>query len=87
MMNAETERKNRKAANESLYELGTRYHESIPLVWLDSILKLNGFKETEPAIYCGRDGHSTEQVGDRTWLALNWHRMESGRYEIVAYLS
>lgn len=84
---AATERSNRKRANDALYTLGLTYHESIPLVCLDHILTENGFKATEEAIYCGRDGRSTELVGERTWLVLNWHRMDSGRYEIVAYLS
>jgi hypothetical protein len=87
MMNAATERSNRTKANNALHTLGLTYHESIPLVWIDSILTDNGFKATEEAIYCGRDGRSTEQVGDRTWLTLNWHKMESGRYEIVVYLT
>ena len=37
--------------------------------------------------YCGRDGHSVEKIGNWSWLSLSWHRMDSGRYEIVAYLS
>jgi hypothetical protein len=82
------ERKARKTANDALYAMcANRYHDSIPLNWLDGILKQNGFSETESAIYCGRDGSSNEQVGNHTWLALQWHKMESGRYEINAYLS
>ena len=75
-------------ANIELYELGTVYHNSLPIQKLDCILEKWGFRPTEPAIYCGRDGQALEQVGDRTWLSFTWHKMElTGRYEVVAYLS
>jgi hypothetical protein len=86
-MTAQQERVARRKANAELYTLGLTYHESIPLVWLDRVLVTAGFNQTEEAIYCGRDGHSLEQVGEWSWLSLSWHKMESGRYEIVAYLS
>ena len=48
----------------------------------------NGFNETEPAIYCGRNGQTLENVGQRTFLSLSWHKMDvTGRYEVVAYVS
>jgi hypothetical protein len=86
-MTAQQERVARRKANDELYTLGLTYHESIPLVCLDRVLVDAGFHQTEEAIYCGRDGHSLEQVGERSWLSLSWHKMESGRYEVVAYLS
>jgi hypothetical protein len=86
-MTAQQERVARRKANKSLAELPT-YHDSIPLVAIDRCLVDAGFKETEGAIYCGRDGNSTEKVGERTWLSLTWHKMDnSGRYEIVCYVS
>ena len=83
-----TERNNRKYANVELHTLCTTYHDSLPISEIDRVLTQNGFRATESAIYCGREGRSNEQVGDRTWLTLNWYKMEvTGRYEIVAYVS
>ena len=87
IMTAQQERVARRKANAELYTLGLKYHESIPLTWLDSVLAEAGFNPTEGAIYCGRDGRILEQVGERSWLSMTWHKGESGRYEIVAYLS
>jgi hypothetical protein len=81
------ERTNRQHANHELQMMGT-FHDSIPIYEIDCILTANGFRATEAAIWCGRDGHSNDQVGDRTWLSVSWHKMEvTGRYEIVAYVS
>jgi hypothetical protein len=88
MMTAQTERRNRQHVNSELHRLGTKYHDSLPIQDINDILDAYDFRETEPAIYCGRDGHSHEQVGDKTWLSLSWHKMEqTGRYEVVAYVS
>ena len=86
-MTAREEAKARNQVNSKLYELGKDYHHSIPLENIDVALLTAGFRMTEAAIYCGRDGHSHEQVGDNTWLSLSWHKMESGRYEVTAYVS
>jgi hypothetical protein len=86
-MDATTERKARIRANDLLYKLGREYHVGLALGRIDSILQSNGFTGLEPAIYCGRDGQCHEQVGKRTWITLAWHKMESGKYEIVSYLS
>lgn len=77
----------RRRVNNSLHDLGTRYHDGIPVHEIDAILVANNFDETEPAIYCGRVGRALIPVGQKAWLALSWYKMESGRYEIVAYIS
>jgi hypothetical protein len=87
MMNATEERKARARANEVLHAIGRRYHDGLALAEIDAALTVNGFGALEPAIYCGRDGSVNEQVGERTWLAMQWHKMETGTYEINAYLS
>ena len=86
-MTATQERSARKRVNESLYRLGLTYWECIPLSCIDNILTEEGFRETEPAIYCGREGTSHERVGDHTWFTMTWHKMESGKYEVTAYVS
>ena len=86
-MTAREEAKSRNQVNVKLYELGKHYHHVLPLSDIDCALLCAGFNVLEEAIYCGRDGHSHEQVGPRTWLSLSWHKMESGRYEVTAYVS
>jgi hypothetical protein len=76
-----------KQVNEALYKLGTRFHDYIPVYEIDSILVESGFDPTEPAIYCGRDGSIHELVGHNKYLFMTWHKMDTGRYEIVAYLN
>ena len=85
--NAQQERIARRLVNDRLHSLGLVYHVSLPISDIDNILGTYGFDETEPAIYCGRDGRCSQQVGAYTWLHLSWHKMESGRYEVVAYVS
>lgn len=78
----------RRRANWKLSELSARYHEGLALDEINNILVAEGFNELEPAIYCGRDGRSNEQVGNSTYISLIWHKMEvTGRYEITVYLS
>jgi hypothetical protein len=77
----------RKTTNRRLASL-PNYHPFIPLADIDAILTQAGFNATEDAIYCGREGRSTEKVGENTWLSLTWYKMEvTGNYEIVAYVS
>jgi hypothetical protein len=86
-MTAQQERIARRLANNELYAMGTHYHDSLPIASIDRVLTECGFNETEPAIYCGRDGRCSQQVGARTWLSLFWHKMDSGRYEVIAYVN
>lgn len=86
-MTATQERSARKRVNDALYDMGLLYWHSIPLANIDAILTHGGFRETEPAIYCGREGTSHERVGDYTWFTMTWHKMESGKYEVTAYVS
>jgi hypothetical protein len=85
MMTSET--KARQKANKMLAAM-PNYFPFIPNAELDSILTGAGFQAMEAAIYCGREGRVTEQVGPKTWITMTWHKMEvTGRYEIVAYVS
>jgi len=86
-MDSKQERNARNRANGKLADISRRYHDELALTEIDAVLTAEGFSSMESAIYCGRDGQSHEQVGERTWLTLCWHKMESGRYEINAYLS
>lgn len=86
-MDAKQERRERVKANAELQKLAN-YHDGLPIAAIDDILGRHGFNPMEPAIYCGRDGQVHEQVGAFSWMSMTWHKMEeSGRYEIVAYVS
>ncbi len=84
-----TERRNRSRVNNELSLLTTyTYFDGLPIVKINEILKIYLFNELEPGIYCGEDGRVIEQVGPKTWLTFTWHKMEeSGRYEVIAYVS
>lgn len=83
------ESKNRRLANEDLYHFTyNKYFESIPIKEISDILNKYGF-DSEPleGIYTGREGRTHEKVGDYTYIVITWYKMQSGRYEIVVYLS
>ena len=80
------ERRAMRAVNAKLHEMGRVYHHGLPIHIIAGWLEEEGFSPMEAAIYCGAQGRVHEQVGPHTWLALTWYKMESGRYEIVAYL-
>jgi hypothetical protein len=85
-MDTKTESRNRQRVNRELQALPI-YHDGLPLATIDAILVKHGFNATEPAIYCGASGSCTDKVGPRTYLSFSWYKMESGRYEIVSYVS
>lgn len=87
MMTAAEEKKGRNRVNRELHQLPI-YHDGLPIAQIDTILTSNGFEATESAIYCGREGRANHKVGTKTYLSFTWHKMEeTGRYEIVAYVS
>jgi hypothetical protein len=88
MMTSKIESRQRSRVNADLFTLCSTYHDGLPIGQLDEILKLHGFNEMEPGIYCGREGRVNERVGERSFLSFSWYKMEvTGRYEVVAYVS
>lgn len=80
--------KDRKKAGNKLSDLtANRYFESIPVDEINAILVSHGFTALESGFYCGREGRLNEGVGRGVFLTMTWYKMESGRYEIVAYLA
>lgn len=90
---AKTWRAAKRAANDFLHEVGRTYHESIPLSAI--VARLAGLGIAVPdseCLLCGRDSRATfaltmDGADLNSVLVLMWHRMESGRYEVTAYLS
>lgn len=77
-----------KQVNDALYKLGHNvYHDSVPLGLVDEILSHAEFDPLPEMILCGREGRLHEPVGHNRWLTLTWYKMESGRYEVIAYVS
>jgi len=76
-----------RQVNNELYALGKTYHDGVPLARIDEILSRADFDPLPQMILCGREGRIHESVGHNRWLAMTWYKMESGRYEIVAYVS
>ena len=86
-----------KRANDQIYDLvNNKYFQSIPNDRLFEIVKDAGFRfdpEEEEFILVGRDGKATWQLHDaggraaNHMLVLQWHKMPTGRYEVVSYVS
>lgn len=72
--------------NAALHAFGN-YHDWVPLDAVSTELTDAGFDALEPMILCGREGNIHQNVGRNRWLSLTWYKMESGRYEVVAYVS
>ena len=77
-----------RGVNKVLGEMNhNTYHDGVPLDRINDALRAHGFDELEPMLLCGAEGRLHEPVGRERWLAVTWYRMESGRYEVVAYVS
>lgn len=94
-LDAKAEKRARSKANEGLNKLLTnKYFPSLPIADIANVLKQNGldpeYEDPEglSGIYTGREGKINPlQVGPNSWLALSWHKMTSGNFEIVSYVS
>jgi hypothetical protein len=88
---------NRKHINNLLYDLTyNKYFPSIPISDILDTLNSSGIDIYETDfILCGADGNTTFEIKDilsekgisNSILILCWHKMQSGNYEIVTYLS
>ena len=97
--NAATLAKAAKKANDAIYDLiHKQYFQSVPLDQLFAIVEKAGLSfdpDERDSILTGRTGKATWSLFDpesgreaNHMLVLNWHKMENtGRYEIVAYVS
>ena len=93
--------KQRNKISRELGENIQPYHEGIPVEQIDKSLQAHGFflaqEDGTPfgGFFCGAEGQSllrfaplgTGTLIENAAIALTWHKMNSGRYEIVCYLS
>ena len=55
---------------------------------IDSALVASGFEETNGCTEtAGTETSFHGNVGEGKWLHITWYRMESGRYEVTAYVN
>lgn len=64
-----------------------RHFKFLPIREIEFILDSKGLKGNTEGIYCGREGRVTELVAENSNLVFSWYQMESGRYEVLAYIS
>lgn len=89
-MSPADKKKAMKKANDALAgDIAKKYHNSIPLQNISDILEVSGFDTSKlgNGIFVGQSGRVHEPVGYGVYLTMTWYKMDSGRYEIVAYLS
>lgn len=76
--------------NREIHKLITnKYFPEIPVKQIGIILASFGL-DTDflNGIYCGRQGETSEMIpNSKIFFRMTWYRMESGNYEIVAYVS
>lgn len=74
--------------NEALHTIGLAYHPHLPIEAIDRALTANGFMETSRWEFApGQKVTVHEEVGDGKWVSISAYRMESGRWEVTAYVN
>lgn len=74
--------------NDALYSLGLLYHQFLPVNAIDHILTENGFSATSRWEFApGGQVRVHEEIGEGKWLSVTAHKMVTGRWEVVAYVS
>jgi len=85
---------NRNRISDRLYEISSKYHERIPLGDILGAVKDNGLTPIQEdgspwsGFLCGDSGEVfIDLEGSKRMLVISWYRMDSGRFEVNAYLS
>ena len=81
--------------NKQLYALGKNYFPSIPLDLIFKIVEIGleskiVDEDGTPwsGLLLGDNSHTTFNIRNKRYvLYLSWYKMQSGNYEIVAYIS
>ena len=86
--------------NRYLSQVGRQYYVSIPLNDIFDRLRTNGWMAVQEdgtawsGLFAGRDGRAVLDLVDintskpsRRTLSVQWHKMDSGTYEVTAYVS
>lgn len=83
--------KDKKEINNFLYAISKNYWDTIPIKDISEMLSRYNI-EMEQFLLTGRDGRDMIELTQNgqpinSALILSWHKMDSGRWEITAYLS
>lgn len=91
---------NRKVINHGLWDVSRNLWNAIPIGKIDEILRNGGLKlicedgEDFEGIFCGQRGKAEIDVMElsskfilENKIILSWYKFETGRYEILVYLS
>ena len=80
-----------RKTNGALYDAGKTYWETLgaSITAIEASLALAGFQSDIGLIAPINEGEYRlhVEVGDNKWLSASWHRMESGCWEVVAYVN
>ena len=90
---AQMETKRRNQLNKYLHEICKKNHSTLsePLKHIDKAVQMTGFNSEElEGFYCGAKGQTKNQIGNRTWLVIQWYKLSdypNERWEVNAYAS
>ena len=80
-----------RKVNSDLHAIGLVYWDTLgeSIVAIEHALGTSGFSAEVGPISPTTPGEYRLhiEVGDSKWLSASWYRMESGRYEVVAYVN
>jgi hypothetical protein len=79
-----------KRVNEGLHALGRIYWDTVGKVLhnIDGVLAANGFEQSTDVLLRRETANSLHvAVATNKWLHVTWYRLESGRYEVTAYVN
>jgi hypothetical protein len=80
-----------KLLNQELWRVGLDFYPTLShaLNIIERVIKEHGFNELNGVILAtgNIDGSHHEEVGEGKWITISWHRFESGRYEVTAYVN
>lgn len=89
----------RRKVNKDLFPLGAEYHREIPLDAVFEVLNKHGVIPLQEdytywsGFLTGRTGKASIELGwsggliVNSVLFLSWYKMESGKYELICYLT
>jgi hypothetical protein len=87
-MQIPTMEKRLRLVNNTLWQLGLEYHKHLPVHALDYILTSHGFNPTSVWTFQpGGEVRIHEEVGEGKWLSVAAHKMDSGLWEVTAYVN
>lgn len=69
---------------------GRQYFDTLGagLLFVYDTLRRFGFQEPDVEYSITQpDGRLHLEIGEGKWVTASWHRMESGRFEVVAYVN